>query len=171
MRILWWPAKTLSNKIEQKNWQNNNAWMTPYCQFYPDHPVWMSKNKDSLCTICLQIQTISWGENLYYKGWCLSVRQQWNVQMLISPSVLKLFDSQGYLWLSYDLAEVIKLIGETFEPKKLYFFKKILYVIPSASLSFLPYYSHSWAKFKIVLVRKPKGKLYSFHAKNLSKHN
>ena len=25
--------------------------------------------------------------------------------------------------------------------------------------------SHSWAKFKIVLVRKPEGKLYSFHAK------
>ena len=31
--------------------------------------------------------------------------------------------------------------------------------------------SHSWAKFKIVLVRKLEGKLYSFHAKNLSKHN
>ena len=30
---------------------------------------------------------------------------------------------------------------------------------------------HSWAKFKIILVRKAEGKLYSFHAKNLSKHN
>ena len=30
---------------------------------------------------------------------------------------------------------------------------------------------HSWAKFKIIVVRKPEGKLYSFHAKILSKHN
>ena len=33
------------------------------------------------------------------------------------------------------------------------------------------YNYHSWAKFKVVLVRKPKDKLYSFHSKNLSKHN
>ena len=32
-------------------------------------------------------------------------------------------------------------IGETFEPKN---FKKILYVIPSAFLSFLPYYCYSF---------------------------
>ena len=31
--------------------------------------------------------------------------------------------------------------------------------------------NHSWQKFKIVLVRKPGRKLYSFHAKKLSKHN
>ena len=30
---------------------------------------------------------------------------------------------------------------------------------------------HSWQKFKIILVRKPERKLYSFHSKNLSKHN
>ena len=30
---------------------------------------------------------------------------------------------------------------------------------------------HSWQKFKIVLVRKPERKLYSFHAEKLSKHN
>ena len=30
---------------------------------------------------------------------------------------------------------------------------------------------HSWQKFKIMLVRKPVRKLYSFHAKKLSKHN
>ena len=36
---------------------------------------------------------------------------------LISPPVLKLWDTQGYLWLPYDLTKVIKLIGETFEPK------------------------------------------------------
>ena len=39
-----------------------------------------------------------------------------NVLTLTSPLVLKLLNSQGYLWLPYDLAEVIKLIGETFEP-------------------------------------------------------
>ena len=66
-----------------------------------------------------------------------------------SPPVLKLQDSQGYLWLSYDLAEVINLIGETFEQKKLIFFKKILYVIPSALVSFLPYYCHS---FRIIVI-------------------
>ena len=55
-------------------------------------------------------------------------------KMLTSPSVLKLLDSQGYLWLPYDLAEVIKLI----EPKEYFFFKKILYVTPSGLLSFLP---------------------------------
>ena len=37
---------------------------------------------------------------------------------LTSPPVLKLWGTQGYLWLSYDLTEVIKLIGETLGPKK-----------------------------------------------------
>ena len=68
---------------------------------------------------------------------CLSVSGHYDVQ-LTSPPVLKLWDTQGYIWLPYDLTEVIKLIGETFEPKKHFFFKKILYVIPSALLSFLP---------------------------------
>ena len=49
-----------------------------------------------------------------------------------SPPVLKLWDSQGYLWLPYDLTEVINLIGVTFKPKIIIFFKKIL-------MSFLPH--------------------------------
>ena len=72
-----------------------------------------------------------------------------NVRMLTSPPVLKLWGTQGYLWLPYDLTEVIKLIGETFEPKNIFFFKKILYVIPSALVSFLPYYCHS---FRIIVI-------------------
>ena len=75
--------------------------------------------------------------NLYYKGRCLS-----------SPPVLKLWDTQGYLWLPYDLTEVIKLIGVTFNQKNI-FFKKLLYVIPSALVSFLPYYCHS---FHIIVI-------------------
>jgi hypothetical protein len=46
-------------------------------------------------------------------------------------------DSQGYLWLSYDLAEVMKLIGETFVPKKVFFSRKYF-------MSFLPHYCHSF---------------------------
>ena len=56
-----------------------------------------------------------------------------------SPPVLKLWDSQGYAWLPYDLTKVINLIGERFEPKK----------YPSALLSFLPYYCHS---FRITVI-------------------
>ena len=74
----------------------------------------------------------------------MCVCQHSNVQTLTSPPVLKLWGTQGYLWLSHDLTEVIKLIGERFELKKYFFFKKILYVIPSALLSFLPYYCHSF---------------------------
>ena len=44
-------------------------------------------------------------------GVCLSVCQHYNVPTLTSPSVFKLLDSQGYLWLPYDLADVIKLFG------------------------------------------------------------
>ena len=77
-------------------------------------------------------------------GVCLSVFGHYDVQ-LTSPPVLKLWDTQGYLWLPYDLTEVIKLIKETFESKiYIFFFKKILYVISSALLSFLPYYCHSF---------------------------
>ena len=65
--------------------------------------------------------------------------------MLTSPPILKLWDTQGYLWLPYDLTEVIKLIGETFEPKKNFFF----HVIPSILLSFLPDYCHS---FRIIVI-------------------
>ena len=82
--------------------------------------------------------------NLYYKSRCLCVCQHSNVQTLTSPPVLKLWDTQGYLWLPYDLTEVINLIGERFQPKK-YFFPKNslchsfrLIVIPSLLLSFLP---------------------------------
>ena len=65
-----------------------------------------------------------------------------NVQTLTSPTVLKILDSQGYPWLTYDLAEVIKLIGVAFK-------QKILYVIPSAFVSFLLYYCHS---FRIIVI-------------------
>ena len=74
----------------------------------------------------------------------MSVCGHSNVQTLTSPPVLKLWDSQGYAWLSYDLTEVIKLIGERFEPTKYFFFKKMLChlfrisVIPSVLLSFFP---------------------------------
>ena len=46
-------------------------------------------------------------------GVCLFVCQHFNVQ-LTSPPVLKLWNTQGYLWLPYDLTEVIKLIGGRF---------------------------------------------------------
>ena len=54
---------------------------------------------------------------LYYKVGCVFVCQHSNVQMLASPPILKLWDTQGYLWLCYDLMEVIKLIGVTFKQK------------------------------------------------------
>ena len=79
---------------------------------------------------------------------CLFVCGHSNVQTLTSPSVLMLWATQGYLWLPYDLTEVIKLIEGTFE-QKIFFFKKVLYVIPSALLSFLPYYCHS---FRIIVI-------------------
>ena len=82
------------------------------------------------------------------KAGVLSVCGHYNVQ-LTCPPVLKLWDTQGYLWLSYDLTEVIKLFGVTFKQKNIFFFKKILYVIPSALLSFLPYYCHS---FRITVI-------------------
>ena len=39
------------------------------------------------------------------------------VLTVTSPPVLKLWGSQRYLGLPYDLTEVKKLFGETFEPK------------------------------------------------------
>ena len=69
---------------------------------------------------------------LYYKVRCVFVCGHYNVPTLTSPPVLKLWGTQGYLWLPYDLTEVIKLIGERFEPKKYFFSKKYF-------MSFLPH--------------------------------
>ena len=98
---------------------------------------------------------------LYYKVRCVSVCQHSNVPTLTTPPILKPLDSQGYLWLPYDLADVIKLFGETFEPKTFSFQKNTLSflphychsfrttVIPSVFLSFLPDYCHS---FHIIVI-------------------
>ena len=67
---------------------------------------------------------------------CLSVCGHYNVRLTSRP-VLKLWNTQGYLWLPYDLTEVIKLIGERFEPKTYFFSKKYF-------MSFLPHYCHSF---------------------------
>jgi hypothetical protein len=85
-----------------------------------------------------------------------------NVPTLTSHPVLKLCDSQGYLWLPYHLTEVIKLFGEIFGPKTFLFSKKYfmsflphychsfhITVIPSGLLSFLPDYCHS---FQIIVI-------------------
>ena len=84
-----------------------------------------------------------------------------NVPRLTSPLVLKLLDSRGYPWLSYYLAKVIKVIGETFEQfffsSKKYLVSFLLYychsfciiVIPSVLLSFLLYYCNS---FQIIVI-------------------
>ena len=82
--------------------------------------------------------------------------------MLTSPPILKLWDTQGYLWLSYDLTEVIKLFGVTFKQKNIFFQKKYfmsflppychsfrITVIPSILLSFLPHYCHSFRSIVI----------------------
>ena len=69
---------------------------------------------------------------------------QYDVQ-LTSPPVLKLWDTKGYLWLPYDLPEVIKLIGE----KNTLCHSFRIIVIPSVLLSFLPYYCHS---FRIIVI-------------------
>ena len=87
----------------------------------------------------------------------MSVCGHSNVPTLTSPPILKLWDTQGYLWLPYDITEVIKLIGETFVPKKCFFSKKYfmsflphywhsfrITVIPSRLLSFFPCYCHSF---------------------------
>ena len=80
----------------------------------------------------------------------MSVCGHFNVRTLTSPPILKLWVTQGYLWLCYDLMEVINLIGETFERKNIFFQKNTLChsfrinVIPSVLLSFLPDYCHSF---------------------------
>ena len=63
-------------------------------------------------TICGNIQakkllydiksTLELEENQIYIVWCVSTLQ--------CPPILKLWDTQGYLWLSYDLTEVKMLI-------------------------------------------------------------
>ena len=74
---------------------------------------------------------------------------------LTTPPVLMLWGTQGYLWLPYDLTEVINLIGERLEPKRYVFQKNTLchsfriIVIPSILLSFLPDYCHS---FRIIVI-------------------
>ena len=84
-------------------------------------------------------------KHLYYKVRCVFVCGNFDVQ-LTSPPVLKLWDTQGYLWLSYDLTKVIKLIGETFGQKKNIFQKNTLChsfcicVILFVLLSFFPDY-------------------------------
>ena len=65
-------------------------------------------------------------------GVCLFVCQHSNVPTLTSPPILKLWGTQGYLWLPYDLTEVIKLIGVAFK-QKIYFFSKKYF------MSFLPH--------------------------------
>ena len=78
-----------------------------------------------------------------------------NVRTLTSPPVLKLWDSQGYLWLPYNLMEVIKLIEKRLEPKNIFFQKNTLchsfriIVIPSGLLSFLPDFFQSFHIFVI----------------------
>ena len=65
-------------------------------------------------------------------GVCLSVCGHYNVQTLTSPPVLKLWDTQGYLWLPYD-----QLIWVTFKQKNTLCYFLVL-------LSFLPDYCHSF---------------------------
>ena len=91
---------------------------------------------------------------LCYKVRCVCVCHYRNVR-LTSPPVLKLWGTQGYLWLSYDLTKVIKLIGERFEQKKNLFQKNSLchsfriIAMPSGLLSFLPDFCHSFRTFVI----------------------
>ena len=88
-------------------------------------------------------------QHLYDKGWCVCVCQHSNVRTLASPPVLMIWGTQGYLWLPYDLTEVINLIEERFKPKKKKKFQQILYVIPSVILSFFPDFCYS---FRIIAI-------------------
>ena len=70
---------------------------------------------------------------LYYKVRCVFVcPSTLKCTNVTSPQVLKLWDSQGFLWLPYDLTEVISLVGVTFKQKKIFFSKKCF-------MSFLPH--------------------------------
>ena len=71
-------------------------------------------------------------------GVCLFVCGHYNVRMLTSPPILKLWVTQGYLWLPYDLTEVIKLIGETFEQKDTLCHSFRIIVIPSVHIVIIP---------------------------------
>ena len=92
---------------------------------------------------------------LYYKVRCVFVCGHSNVPTLTSPPVLKLWGTQGYLWLFHDLTEVIKLDGERFKPKQYFFQRNTLchsfhiIVIPSVLLSFLPDFCHS---FQVIVI-------------------
>ena len=96
-------------------------------------------------------------KHLYYKVRCMSLCQHSNVPTVTSPPVLRLWDSQGYLWLPYDLTKVMNLFEVTFKQKNFFFQKKYFMsflppychsfrntVIPSGLLSFLPDYCHSF---------------------------
>ena len=74
------------------------------------------------------------------------------------PAVLKLYDSQGYLWLPYDLTEVIKLFGVTFKQKK----KSKKYF-----MSFLPHFCHS---FRIIVTPSGPGKRFKKFLTNKQSH-
>ena len=109
---------------------------------------------------------------------CLFVCQHSDVR-LTSPPVLMLWGIQGYLWLPYDLTEVINLIREKFKPKNFFFSKKYfmsflphychsfrITVIPSVLLSFLPDFCHS---FRIAVI--PSLLLLSFLLNTKEKYN
>ena len=67
---------------------------------------------------------------------CLSVCGHSNVPTLTSPPILKLWDTKGYLWLPYDITEVIKLFKETFGPKKFFLSARLASVSTSRDLNF-----------------------------------
>ena len=79
-------------------------------------------------------------------GVCVFVCQHFNVQ-LTSPPVLKLWDTQGYLWLSAPQFFFSKKYFMSFLPH--YFHTFHTTVIPSRLLSFLLYYCHS---FRIIVI-------------------
>ena len=79
---------------------------------------------------CTFLESALIGIYIIKAGVCVSTLECTNVT---SPPVLKLWDSQGYLWLSYDLTEVISLVGVTFKQKIIFFFQKKYF------MSFLPH--------------------------------
>ena len=96
----------------------------------------------------------SWSQRTYQVAFDIYIIKagvcgQSYVPTLTSPPFLKLLDSQGYLWLPYDLMEVIKVIGVTFKQKNTLCHSFRISVIPSVILSFLPDYCHS---FRIIVI-------------------
>ena len=57
---------------------------------------------------------IFWNFGIYIIKADVCLRTLWCTNVT-SPPVLKLWDTQGYLWLPYDLTEVINLIGVMFK--------------------------------------------------------